>query len=150
MTYVPFAPGDILTAGSLRLIPQFYASTSIGDGGAGSTSAWTTVATLIVSGGDFSQNLIVYPNIALFANNYTTGKSLRLMLSGAGLGGGSVVDTVTVNTTDGDSVHFPGPVIIPSNQGWIPGNDVAVMVQRQQGGTQQRHTGAFTIFGEGA
>lgn len=122
MTTVQWSDGDILTAGSLRLLPQFYEHKTF----ANSPLIWPVsglylVGSVFVSGGQFSEQLMVDLG-GKASSSAGTSLEFQLFMSGAGLGGGSLIGGVGVNSAS--SLYTNVPFSIGSNSGWIPGSDV--------------------------
>lgn len=140
MTYVNWQNGNILTAGSLRLIPQFYN---------GGTDAINSANGLIVSGGVFSESLLVSATLCLPKGASEIVGSVVITTSGAGLAGGSTVYATAAGTLSiqhgSGSAALTAFVKIGSNSGWIPGSAVFVSV----GGTAGASCTGFMLYGTG-
>lgn len=131
MTVVQWADGNVLTAGSLRLIPQLY-SVSSANVLISSGTAFQSLGSVFVSGGLFAESLLFNYNTHILRADFSppaVALNFRVLTSGAGLGGGSVVSTVPT------SALYPLTIgkmaLIGSNAGWIPGSDCVVFVQLQ-------------------
>ena len=126
MPFVEWTAGNAVTAGSMQALPQYYTNKngdafSVGS----STSTFTSIGSVFVSGGQFADKLLY---TASWAGDVTVrfNATTRTFVSGASLGGGSIVDSI-VTTADGQSVvRF---VEIGSNQGWIPSENAVIFLQ---------------------
>lgn len=155
MTVIPWVDGNILTAGSLRVVPQFYDTNFIAGTSYATTSGTNfssnSVGSIFVSGGLFAEKLIVSVNAQHLLSNANFTTDFRIFTSGAGLGGGSQI-TASVAQTGGASTPrlFPqNYVVIGSNQGWIPGSDCYVYFQAKTNVADTLYYYGMNLFGTG-
>lgn len=155
MTVIPWADGNILTAGSLRVIPQYYGTTGKINGTGSvviaSGNAYTSAGSMFISGGLFSEKLLcLYSIMSQVSTSANTFVNSRLFVSGVGLGGGSQVsEFAPSDLSSANSIPSNGVFVeIGSNAGWIPGSDCFIYVQTKaaavNGGFSQ-----LTVWGTG-
>lgn len=125
MVVARFSDGQILTAGSLNMLPQFSDQSLTRSANYSSGTNAFDLGSLYISGGLFTRTL--YVNWSVHGVGTVAGGSgnVSLVLSGAGLGGGStILDYALWESNVGQSADFL--TIIPSNAGWIPGSAVVI------------------------
>jgi len=133
MTVIQWNDGDILTAGSLRLIPQHYQTinpeTTFGQSG----TNYVNVGSIFVSGNTFGESLLVYVNTNSLDINSAQSYDIwgRILTSGPGLGGGSAIASGQYysQTSLSPCDNWSPFIRIPSSAGWIPGSDCVVFYQ---------------------
>lgn len=90
MTTVQWEDGQVLTAGSLRLIPQFYTyETPDLVANIASGTSFTDIGSVFVSGGQFTEFILMDCNLNYADIRSRSTRETRYFVSGAGLGGGS-------------------------------------------------------------
>lgn len=149
MTVVPWANGQVLTAGSLYIIPQYYGTVTSAGATVASGNTFTSVGSMFVSGALFAEKLIV--SFSSKGDNPGAAGDLdvwQLFTSGAGIAGSIVSTTYTTNAA---AEKFHSPIVeIGSNGGWIPGSACVLFVQAKTNrGGWNINTEHLTVWGTG-
>lgn len=152
MTTYNASDGTILTAGSLELIPQFYSLKPTAYASTiGSSSAYTALGSEFISGNTFTERVLIH--FSVLTTNDNLASRFRLLVSGAGMSGGSeVVGYSGANAgTAGAPISIAPYFSLGSNSGWIPGSDAVVFLEARHSttGNLDYHMHSLTFWGTG-
>lgn len=153
MTTIPWQDGDVLTAGSLRLVPQLYGVFPQDVDTFATSANMQAIGSVFISGGQFTEFLIPSINVSLStATPNATTMTQDFFLSGAGLGGGSIVQSKTVTVyANNNNVSMSQEMQIPAGAGWIAGSDAWLYYRAKctSGGPYSTDAPSFRIYGTG-